>query len=196
MHRDNQKRIWVTWEVQRRNRSMSKSLGAELNEIIYQHNRIFRYIFSLCHTLKIFITKSPDVIFVQNPSIVLALFSIFYHKLTKVRLVIDAHNAGLFPTPNQFSLLNKIAAFIIKHTPITIVTNSALAEYVKSKGGVPAIMPDPLPEFNPTQITRNDSKFFQVLFICSWAEDEPYDEVINAAKKSPTANICSAIVYL
>jgi len=181
MIKNKKKLLWITWEVQRRNRTLSSALSAELAEIEVNMHRIFRYPISIYRTISVIARYKPDVIIVQNPSIILALLGVFLNTFSRLRLAIDAHNAGLFPTEDEKSILNNISRYIIRNTPLTIVTNDVLARYVNSLGGYPAVLPDPIPEFEYEDINR-DKRKFNVLFICSWASDEPYGEVIKAGQ--------------
>lgn len=186
MNKNNDNFLWITWEKQRRNRSLSSALSATLIEINVDSSRVIRYLASSYQTIVALRKYRPNVFFVQNPSIVLASLALIYHKLSGTPLVIDAHNAGLFPSSNKHNPLNLIAKIIIRHTPITIVTNNTLCEYVESLGGNPALLPDPLPQLLESNTCKKiEDSSFNVLFICSWAEDEPYMNVINAARKLP-----------
>ncbi len=178
----NNKLLWITWEIQRRNRSLSRELSAKLIEIDCNKHRLIRYIVSIYRTLSSIRHYKPDILFVQNPSIVLAIVAIIYHKITNLPVVVDAHNAGISPTDNNHSILNKLTKLILIHTPLTIVTNNNLAKYVTSVGGHAIVLPDPLPEISDNNSHQKLKGSFNVLFICSWAEDEPYKNVIEAAR--------------
>src|SRR5262245_25632217 len=90
-------RIWITWETQRRNRTLSEKVDAELYEIDIHAHRLLRYPLSLIKTLAILLRRRPRLLFVQNPSLVLALFAVIYGRVFCKLVVVDAHNAGLFP---------------------------------------------------------------------------------------------------
>jgi hypothetical protein len=177
-----QKRIWITWEKQRRNSTLSKALNAKLFEFDLKCTRLLRYPVALCKTVAAFVAERPDLIFVQNPSLILALFAVNYGLIADIPVVVDAHNAGVYPFNGRRTWASKLAAYLFKKAFITIVTNNALAEYVSMHGGNAEVMPDPIPEFTPPVTKRVLKGNFNVLFICSWADDEPYDEVIQAAR--------------
>lgn len=183
------KYLWITWERQRRNISLSKEISAKLVEIDLDLHSVIRYPVSIYKTvLAVFINK-PDLLVVQNPSIVLAFLAMIYHKLTKLPLAIDSHNSGVYPTKNKQGILNKLAKIIIKNSSLTIVTNMALSRYVENVGGRSIIIPDPIPQFQFSKTTIYLQGVYNVLFICTWAEDEPYDEVIKAAQCLSKHNI-------
>lgn len=175
------KRIWITWETQRRNRTLSRELGARLFEFDLKANRYARYLIAFGKTLAVFIKERPAQIFVQNPSLVLSFIAVSYGQLLNIPVIVDAHNAGVYPFDGRKEWANRIAVYIFRHAAFTIVTNEALAMHVRGRGGRPAIVPDPLPEFEPQPAKRQLNGAFNVLFICSWATDEPYEEVIKAA---------------
>jgi glycosyltransferase involved in cell wall biosynthesis len=103
-------------------------------------------------------------------------------RLTGKPVVIDAHNAGLFPLDGSSTFLTELTNWTVMRAKITIVSNEALAAHVKGLLGTPAILPDPLPIFE-TNLPRFRVKGRRnVLSICTWAADEPFLETIAAAK--------------
>ncbi len=179
-------RLWITWEIQRRNRSMSKELDATLIELISDKHRLIKYPILIIKTLRILLVNKPKVLFVQNPSIVLSFISVIFKKMLKIETVIvDCHNGGLFPLEGRFQVLNLISKYIVKKADITIVTNSVLADYVKKNGGCAVVIPDPLPVFDHVldgDGYKVDNTLPTAAFICTWSLDEPYEEVVTSAK--------------
>ena len=90
-------RLWVTWEKQRRNRTLSAALDAELCEFTYKLPRILKYPLFIILTVVKVVSVWPSMLFVQNPSIVLSFVSVFFGKLLRIPVVVDAHNSGVFP---------------------------------------------------------------------------------------------------
>ena len=110
-------RLWITWETQRRNRSTSAALNADLLELDIKGNIYIRYLKSFFSSIKKIISQKPKLLFVQNPSIVLAIFAILIGFLTKIKIIIDAHNAGLYPLEGENKLLNIVPSLAarVKH---------------------------------------------------------------------------------
>jgi glycosyltransferase involved in cell wall biosynthesis len=173
------KAIWLTWERQRRNRSMAAATRSDLRELHYKGNPILRYSVLAWRTTRLVFREKPDVIFFQNPSIVLALLiaTLKFLRLTRARTVGDFHNAGVFPPYGRFLL-----PFIVRSTDITIVSNSNLATEITALGGTCIAIPDPVPTLHYSANTSALGQCFEVLFICSWAPDEPITAVLDAAK--------------
>jgi hypothetical protein len=174
--------IWITWENQRRNRTLSKRFDADLYEVVFDEERSRRYFLSCIETIKILKKHKPKFLFVQNPSLFLSLLALSLRKIFGYRLIIDEHNSGLYPLEGTNKLLNKIARFVAAKADFAIVTNKNLSDAVEAWGGRPLVLPDPLPDFAGNNTHLKDDKIFNVLFVCTWASDEPYLEVIEAAR--------------
>jgi glycosyltransferase involved in cell wall biosynthesis len=80
-------------------------------------------------------------------------------------------------------LLTKLAVHVIKKATLTVVSNERLKTYVEQIGGSAFSLPDPVPTFDigtcEEQVQLRGR--YNVLFICTYAKDEPYLEVIKAA---------------
>ncbi|RYZ84896.1 MAG: glycosyltransferase [Moraxellaceae bacterium] len=144
---------------------------------------IARYCENIYKTLAILRYHRNSIVIVQNPSAVLAGLAALVRPLLGYTLVVDAHNAGIHhPSPH----VQRINRFVIRAADHVVVTNNALATFVTSEGGSPLILPDPLPQFAQTgKADLATSNTARVLFICTWATDEPYFEVFKAAKLMP-----------
>lgn len=181
----------MTWERQRRSRTLSAALGAELYELDYTLPRLRRWLKSIAVTLRILTRERPQLIFAQNPSLVLSLLVVWYGRLTGRATIIDAHNAGVYPFSDRHKwhqrllrpLLQRIADHIMRLADLTIVSNPALEAYVETVGGRGCVLPDPLPSFPAEAAGVQSADHPMVLFICTWAPDEPYREVIKAAAR-------------
>ena len=174
------KAVWITWEDQRRNKSLSKALGVELHQFNLDAHRLIRYPLLILKTLYIFIISRPNFIFAQNPSIILALLSVVYGRITRRKVIIDAHNAGIYPFEGKVAWATKLAQFIFRNASLMIVTNSHLKQYVESCGGRAFVLPDPFPEINKSIQSIPLTGKVNYLLISTWAADEPYEEVIKA----------------
>ena len=177
-----EKSAWITWEVQTRNRSMSALLNVPLYELVIKKPRYIKYPILIARTIGLVFGRRIRFLFVQNPSIVLSFLASLLKILLPIRLVVDAHNAGVYPLEGRSAFLNAITKFIVRRADITIVTNANLASAVADLGGRPFVMPDPLPLFSASKNTATRKGSLNVFFICTWADDEPYWEVIKAAE--------------
>jgi len=173
---------WITWERQRRNEGIAHALGVPLYELNIPGGRLRRYAILLPRTARILRDVRPQVLFVQNPSIVLGLGAVVWGRLTGVPVFVDAHNAGLDPRASPRAVLRGIAALITRLARYTIVSNGNLSPMVESYGGRPFVLPDCIPQL-PAGNPPASGSGLRVLFICSYADDEPFEDVIRAARE-------------
>lgn len=161
---------------------MSKALGAQLVELEHRGSKGLRYLILSLKTMRLIIHEKPDCLIVQNPSIVLALLAGIIGKILHQYTVIDAHNAGIFPLEGRSSFLNILSRMINSLADMVIVSNENLQKYLKKSGINAVAIPDPIPTLQPRQVYKIPHDRFAVVFICTWATDEPYKEVIKAAE--------------
>ncbi|MET0051538.1 MAG: glycosyltransferase [Candidatus Thiodiazotropha sp.] len=171
--------LWITWENQRRNKTLSKALGLELYQLELNAHRIFRYPGLLIKTFWLYLKKNPKYIFSQNPSIILASFTVLYGLAFNKKVIVDAHNAGVFPLEGRSKLATAVSRFLFRNSYLTIVTNESLKKYIESCNGRAFVLPDPFPEIAFSEKIELKGKY-NFMLICTWAEDEPYEEAIKA----------------
>lgn len=172
--------IWITWEYQRRNRSMAARLGATLHELDYRGHFLARYWVLGWRTVGIVRRSRPDVVYYQNPSLVLAALvtTLKFFGLTHAKIVGDFHNAGVFPPVLRF-----LVPWIVRNSDLIVVSNKNLQPAIEGFGGRSVAIPDPIPEIHAhTRVESGSGEQFAVFFICSWASDEPIDNVLRAAQ--------------
>jgi glycosyltransferase involved in cell wall biosynthesis len=181
------KPTWIAWETQRRSQTLSRSLGYRL--CIFEHERLgwFRYPWSALRTLALLVSERPSLVVVQNPSMVLAALACACKRALGFSLVVDRHsNFLLSPRAAKGAkgwkrrLFLALSRYSIRNADITIVTNPEIAARVARESGRPFILPDPYPDLDiaprpPGRAVAN------VVFVCSWADDEPIREMMEAA---------------
>ena len=182
------RRIWITWENQRRNSTTSAALGCKLFVFDLDVKPLLRYPLALALTCFTFVRERPSIIFVQNPSMILATLAVAYGRCFRIPVIVDAHNAGIEPLRRGPGWQRVLTRFILRRAALTIVSNQALGDTVREEepGAAPvAVLPDPIPELPAPKVKPALLGNKNVLFVCAWAIDEPYAEVIKAASLLP-----------
>lgn len=177
--------LWITWENQRRNREISRRVGAtlfELDQVGRIKNPVVKYIYGIWKTVIILYNYRPKIVFCQNPSIILSLFVCGMGRLFRFKAIVDAHNAGLFPLEGRSKPLLLLSKIVQNLAFLTLVSNEALKAHVDTNGGHAFVLPDPIPEFKVPQVLYKLNCSFNLLYICSFSEDEPFDQIIEAAR--------------
>ncbi|MFW8600790.1 glycosyltransferase [Desulfobacterota bacterium M19] len=189
-----QKRIWIAWERQRRSVELAASLGCKL--YILEHQGCLRYFKCLIATLHIVKQNRPAILFVQNPSMILACFaSCFLKYLFRIPIVVDRHTNFFLTRDHRITLREVIFHFLsylsIRSADLTIVTNKELSHVVRVLGGVPFVLTDKIPNFNINKVTKHklNPKGLSIFFITSFAKDEPFNEVFKASRRLAEQNI-------
>jgi glycosyltransferase involved in cell wall biosynthesis len=184
---------WITWEDHRRSREIAKSLGAKYFFVESNDRFVVRHLLKGLKTIRILYNHRSSIIVVQNPSRVLAGIAAILKIIFRYPLVVDRHTnfrlgkGFTFNPAIWFVIL--CSEISIKLANITIVTNDFLKNLVESKGGEGFVLFDKIPELNErdfdTAPPKTGSCRKDILFICTYAPDEPYRQVIDAAKLLP-----------
>src|SRR5690606_6329265 len=118
-------------------------------------------------TIRLLRERKPEVVYFQNPSLLLGMLLAAMRQVGAYRgsLVADYHNAGVWPPLGSFG--RAATRWIARQSDLVIVTNIALAREIESWGARPAVVPDPIPCINvPTQSgDEQPRRPFEVLFI-------------------------------
>lgn len=172
--------IWLTWEKQIRNRSMTRELGVPLFEILSDRRRVTRFASCIGRTMALLSREKPAVVICQNPSVVLTLLLLWLRPFFRFKMGIDAHFGGI-DSSNGSEVPQWVLDYCNRAAEFVIVTNESHAHHVRTLGGKAFVCPDPLPDLSEhwdqgVAIPR------KVFFICSFDIDEPYLEVFHAAE--------------
>jgi len=174
------RRAWITWEHHRRTSELSRDLDAELFEITSVLPRLARYAVLLARTTACLIRRTPDVLVVQCPSIVLGLLAAALKPVFGYTLVADLHNEAVTPYIVSSRLYERLLRVVHRAADLCIVSNPHLAPVVEASGGTAFALPDKLPDLRSAAAPACDSS--RVVFVCTYSRDEPYLEVIAAAR--------------
>lgn len=180
------KAIWITWEHQIRNRSMTAMLGIELHVILHEGGRLHRYLRCASETIATVRREKPDVVFAQNPSIVLNYLLLLARFLFRFTFVTDAHFGGVIAYNGNY-FFQKALDLCNRTADLVIVTNRDHVAHVKSVGGNALICEDPLPELSMYD-TGEETTGKKLFYICSFDIDEPYESVFEAANMLAAEN--------
>ena len=100
--------IGVTWSHHRRTTEICDFLGIQLFEIIYPKRGMYRYVYSAWKTWRLLLALRPKVVFIQSPSLVLALYINLVKRLFSIKVVMDAHNESVQPYINKSKILRAL----------------------------------------------------------------------------------------
>ncbi len=173
-------RIWISWSFQRRSHELSGAFSAEYYNFGERfEGRLRRYLSCIPKTLKLIRDRRPETLFVQNPSLILASLAVLCKGQYRYTLVIDLHTPYIKLNRLLDSLFWKLQRFCVTRSDLTLVTNANMKRIFP--GGEIMILPDKLPGFGDPGVKELDGDH-TIVFVCTFSEDEPYEEVRNAAR--------------
>jgi glycosyltransferase involved in cell wall biosynthesis len=179
------KNIWITWEDHRRSRELASAFDCEYVCFISKRSRFFRYIKLSVKTFLYIYKSKPEVVFCQNPSVVLALWLCIFKNFIGYRLVVDRHSNFKFSSRGSWQpiwlVFHWISDVSLKRADVTIVTNSYLRDFVNSMGGCAYVLPDKIPQLLDGTCYPKKNKKKEITFISTFSDDEPIFEVVKAA---------------
>lgn len=173
--------LWITWEHHRRTIELCRALSIELCELTSSRSRVVRYLVLIARTVHCLVRRRPTLVVVQCPSVVLGAVVAMLKPLLQFTLVADLHNEAVRPYNISSRLYALVLAFIHSHADVCIVSNRRLSPVVQAAGGAAFVLPDKLPDLVPRTVPTSDSARM-VVFVCTYAPDEPFREVIEAAR--------------
>lgn len=171
----------LTWFEHRRTKELCAGLDIELLVLATKLRGPLRYLVLDARTLTLLARRRPEVLLVQNPSLILAALAVAARGVLGYRLIVDAHNEAVVPYINRQWWVARLSRWVIRRADLTIVTNRQLAQVVERCGGRPFTLPDriPTPPAAPARALRGA---FNVVLIATFAPDEPVAEVLDAVR--------------
>jgi hypothetical protein len=174
--------LFITWERHRRTRELARTFNADLLEVRAAGGRLARYARLLGRTTWALAARRPRVLFVQCPSILLGVWCALLKPVFRYTLIADLHNEAVEPFIYSFGLYRALLWFIRRRADVSLVTNEALEAIVNRSGGRGFVLPDKIPDLQAGGAAWHDGASAHVVFICTYAPDEPVREVIEAAR--------------
>ncbi len=171
----------ITWFEHRRTKELCAGLEIELVVVATTLRGLLRHLLLGARTLALLARRRPDVLLVQNPSLILAALAAAVRGVLGYTLIVDAHNEAVVPFINRQPWVARLSRWVIRRADVTIVTNRQLAERVLGQGGRTFTLPDRIPQAPPVSVRTLDGAF-NVVLIATFAADEPVAEVIEAVR--------------
>jgi glycosyltransferase involved in cell wall biosynthesis len=183
------KKLWIAWENDGsiRSRVLAKAMNAEYYTFtrFEKSNRLFflRYPLAMIQTFLAVAKEKPDIFVTPDPSVLLCFIAALIKPLFNYKLIIDEHTLYISPTGMKKVVMDFLGNYYFKRCDMVIVTNEPykirMKESVKNKEIF--VLPDQIPNFDyPFKKIELKGKY-NILFICTFSYDEPWEEVIRAA---------------
>jgi len=171
---------FLTWQKHRRTRELADAMKIPLIELTTSRKGLRRYLTLGVSTIRKLSKIRPEVLIVQNPSIILSALCVLLRPVFRYKLVIDAHNEAIEPVVHKHPIICGLAKFAIRRSNLVIVTNANLARRAKQIGGKTFVLPDRIPDVDQDAIENQDARGY-IAVISTAAPDEPLQIVLDSA---------------
>lgn len=174
----------ISWEDHRRMRELCDWLGTPLEVMPTSQRGLRRYLSLSILTLKTLSRRRPRAVFLQNPSLILAVLVLVTRRLFGIRrVVMDAHNEAVTPFTHAYWPITTLTRFALRNADATVVTNAALARIVEDAGGHPLVLPDRIPTPPVQEQRTSPNAVCTVMVVATFAADEPIADIVAAAAR-------------
>lgn len=144
-----------------------------------------KYIVNSSAMLRVLSREKPEVVLVVNPPVFAVLSAWVYCLFHKCAYVVDTHS-GAF-TAKRWSRLLWIYRFLSRRALMNILHNEPLELEVAQWGARATSLGDIFYQLETNQ-AYSLRHGFNAVFACAYSEDEPLEEVIEAARRMPSVN--------
>lgn len=183
---------FIAWSsVAGRSEEIAQALGGEA-KCFYSFGFVtarlvpVRYAASALQTILYLLIRRPRAVIASNPPIFPGLIAYLYSLLSGAPVVLDSHPSafGFYKNKRMVTLTMPLHRFLMSRVAGQIVTVDELVDAVSREGGRAEICHEapPLWSVAPPQPLRRPTK---ILFIGIFADDEPTETVVEAAKALP-----------
>jgi hypothetical protein len=186
--------VFLTWNDSRRSATLARALGVERVTLAARRTGPLRHPAGTAATARYLLAARPGLVWFQF-SLALGVLLAVYLRLSRgrgVRLAADVHSKALRragPWWLRWAVL-PVKRWALGSCPAVLVSNETDARYAERVLRVPAlILPDPLPE-PPAPSGAQRQGGGEVVFVCSYAVDEPMPLILEAARRiAPHATV-------
>lgn len=177
--------LFVSW-IRHHGRSagLAEALGAEavfvaVGRLGDRRTAPLRYAVQSLRTIALLLRRRPDVLYVMAPPTLLVAIAVAYGRLFRARVVVDAHTGAVLSGDGA---PKRSFAKWAARASLTLVTNEPLAARLRALGVEPvSTLDDPPAPWPASDVEVRD----EVVFPASWWSDEPWEDVVDAARLLP-----------
>jgi glycosyltransferase involved in cell wall biosynthesis len=177
--------IWLTWDRHRRTQEMAAALNVPVVRVSRGSKKWMDPVWPSVATVRRLFERRPKTVITQNPSLLLTAIVCAFKKRLGYRVIQDLHSYFFQHMDRPSSIRGRVyralSRYCLRRADLTIVTNEALRALAEAHGGRGFVLQDKLPNLDGAPHALLPG-VFNVVFICTYSDDEPVAEVIEAAR--------------
>lgn len=144
-----------------------------------------RYLISTVRTTSYLIRRRPSAVVVTNPPIIPVFLAVAYGRMTRRAVVIDDHPGAFGAQGYRIGQrMLPIHRRLVPSARVCLVTDQSWVTLVEQWGGRGLVLHEAPGDWTPAPRTTSEGPA-RVLFVCTFAPDEPAVEVLEAAALLP-----------
>lgn len=189
-------RLWIAWEgdTSIRSRVLAAELGADYQAFTtFSESRSLswlRYPIACLQTTTTLLRNRPKTLVVQNPSVLLAFWAALLMPFLRYHLIIDLHTPFNKLTGTTKLVVDFLHRFGLRRCSAVIVTNEGYKATVSQVTTRPIfVLPDKVPRLDAPLRPAQLRGLNNVLYVCTYAQDEPWQAVVAAALQLPPETV-------
>jgi Glycosyl transferase 4-like domain len=145
-----------------------------------------RYLLSAVRMLAYLMRRRPRAVMVQAPPVPAVAIVWAWSRLARVPLLIDSHPASFGTEQSRVHrTMRPLLAWLVPRAAGCIVTTPRLGEQISRWGGRPIVVHEAPMLWGERMRPRGCSGERRVLFVCTFAPDEPVMQTLGAAAGLP-----------
>ena len=184
--------LFLVWAAATHGSSRSRQLAEELGvrELHYVNVPLgsapwtapLRYSLQGVWTLCLLFRKRPQLVLVQSPPSHAVLFVRWYCRMTASHYIVDAHSDAM--QRSVWLAPSWLHASATRDALVTLVHDDYFQRMVEDRGGRTFVLRDPIGHYEWEDYPLEDG--FSIAVVNRFAEDEPIEEVLQAAARIPS----------
>jgi hypothetical protein len=141
-----------------------------------------RYLLSAARTVAYLVRRRPRAVMVQAPPVPAVAIAWAWSRLARIPLLIDSHPASFGTEQARVDrVMRPLLAWLVPRAAGCIVTTPRLGEQISRWGGRPIVVHEAPMPWGERIRERGCSGERRVLFVCTFAPDEPLMPTLQAA---------------
>ena len=177
---------WITWNNSTRSQELSKEFDLRLLNFDSETPPLQRHLSASFATIFSLIRYRPKKIICQYSFLLLVILRIYKIIFRNTKILADCHNKALkrsINLPFFHSIFWATKEWSFRDIEGIIITNQGLYGLADKLNTNVYILGDPVPDFSISLYQPPNDGSKKVVFISSFAKDEPHDLVLNTANR-------------
>ncbi len=132
--------------------------------------------------IRILRRENPDVVIITNTTWVISTLNFIYSKIFGIKLILDSHSCAFDHSFLKYPLF--LSKFYAKHSFLSLVTNESHHVMLNKNNAESIVLNDiPFEDKLKTGEKKDLGNKFNICYVCTFAEDEPFNEVFKAGEE-------------